>query len=239
VAEPFRGVVNLDIRESVPDWAPYEQPKAPAGTPNVLYIVLHDVGFGALSCYGGMLDTLNIDRIAAAGLRTASGTPRRCVPRPGPACRAVEEGTRRGRTVRPPAAATAIGAAIGAAGGAALHKKLGKGIGEAAGQTIPIGGAGLVVAYPRQRPSGSNPRDPGSAKGRRASRGPPREALKGALADAQKEAGSAGSKTLTDHQDRRRRIRQGGRTPGRQLQDAGGARRRGVHLTGPSRPWRC
>ena len=86
MAEPFRGVVNLDIRDSVPDWAPYEQPKAPPGTPNVLYIVLDDVGFGALSCYGGPIDTPNIDRIAAAGCATPSGTPPRCARRPGPAC---------------------------------------------------------------------------------------------------------------------------------------------------------
>ncbi|MDN5746917.1 MAG: arylsulfatase [Pseudonocardia sp.] len=66
---PFRGVVNLDIRDSVPDWAPYQQPKAPPGAPNVLFIVLDDVGFGGLSCYGGMIDTPNIDRIAANGLR--------------------------------------------------------------------------------------------------------------------------------------------------------------------------
>ena len=39
------------------------------GTPNVVYVVLDDVGFGALSCYGGLIDTPNIDRIAAAGLR--------------------------------------------------------------------------------------------------------------------------------------------------------------------------
>ena len=45
-------------------------------------------------------------------------------------------------------AATAIGAAIGAVGGEALHKKLGAGIGGKAGDTIPIGGAGLIVAYP-------------------------------------------------------------------------------------------
>jgi arylsulfatase A-like enzyme len=69
MTQPFRGVVDLDIRNSVPDWAPYEQPKAPPGTPNVVYIVLDDVGFGALSCYGGMIDTPNIDRIAADGLR--------------------------------------------------------------------------------------------------------------------------------------------------------------------------
>jgi arylsulfatase len=69
MTQPFRGVVDLDIRNSVPDWTPYEQPKAPPGTPNVVYIVLDDVGFGALSCYGGMIDTPNIDRIAADGLR--------------------------------------------------------------------------------------------------------------------------------------------------------------------------
>ena len=44
-------------------------------------------------------------------------------------------------------AATAIGAAIGAVGGKALHKKTGSKIEEAAGETIPIGGAGLIVAY--------------------------------------------------------------------------------------------
>ena len=34
--KPFRGVVNVDIRDSVPDWEPYLQPKAPEGAPNVL-----------------------------------------------------------------------------------------------------------------------------------------------------------------------------------------------------------
>ncbi len=69
MSEPFKGTVNIDIRDAVPDWAPFEPPKAPAGAPNVLYIVLDDVGFSALDCYGGPIDTPNIDRIAAAGLR--------------------------------------------------------------------------------------------------------------------------------------------------------------------------
>ena len=69
MAKPFRGVVNLDIRDSIPDWGPYEQPKAPPGSPNVLYIVLDDVGYGALGCYGGPIETPNIDKIAANGLR--------------------------------------------------------------------------------------------------------------------------------------------------------------------------
>ncbi|MGE7434540.1 arylsulfatase [Kitasatospora sp. NPDC001175] len=67
----FRGVVNPDIRDSIPDWGPYEQPKAKSGTPNVLYIVLDDVGYGAMSCFGGPIETPNIDRIAAKGLRYA------------------------------------------------------------------------------------------------------------------------------------------------------------------------
>ncbi|MDI9915379.1 arylsulfatase [Rhodococcus sp. IEGM 1379] len=69
MAEAFNGVVNLDIRDSVPDWGPYEQPKAQPGAPNIVYIVLDDVGFGALGCYGGPIETPNIDRIAANGLR--------------------------------------------------------------------------------------------------------------------------------------------------------------------------
>ncbi|MFE9794937.1 arylsulfatase [Streptomyces goshikiensis] len=69
MSDTFRGVINLDVRDSVPDWAPYEQPKAPEGSPNVVYVVLDDVGFGAMSCYGGPIETPNIDRIAANGLR--------------------------------------------------------------------------------------------------------------------------------------------------------------------------
>ena len=83
-------------------------------------------------------------------------------------------------------AATAIGAALGAAGGAALHKKLGSGIGEKAGDTIPIGGAGLIVAYPRsaaEQVDGAVNRAVqkvvGEAEGHHV------KALKGALADAQ------------------------------------------------------
>jgi arylsulfatase A-like enzyme len=59
----------MDIRDSVPDWGPYEQPRAPEDAPNVLYIVLDDVGFGALSCFGGLIETPNIDRIAQNGVR--------------------------------------------------------------------------------------------------------------------------------------------------------------------------
>ena len=48
MSKPFQGVINVDIRDSKPDWAPFEPPKAPDGAPSV---VLDDVGFSALGCY--------------------------------------------------------------------------------------------------------------------------------------------------------------------------------------------
>ncbi len=65
----FKGTINVDIRDSEPDWSPFEPPKAPAGSPNVVYIVLDDVGFSAMSCYGGPIETPNIDRIVNDGVR--------------------------------------------------------------------------------------------------------------------------------------------------------------------------
>ena len=91
-------------------------------------------------------------------------------------------------------AATAIGAAIGAVGGKALHKKIGSKIEKMAGETIPIGGAGLIVAYPHSAAEKVEPavtraiqKVVGEAEGHHV------KALKGALADAQqKMAGGPG-----------------------------------------------
>jgi hypothetical protein len=44
MAKPFKDAIDIDIRDSVPEWEPYTQPILPEGTPNVLYIVLDDVG---------------------------------------------------------------------------------------------------------------------------------------------------------------------------------------------------
>ncbi len=69
MTKPFKGTINIDIRDSEPDWSPFEPPKAPEGSPNVVYIVLDDVGYSAMSCYGGPIETPNIDRIASQGVR--------------------------------------------------------------------------------------------------------------------------------------------------------------------------
>ena len=39
-----------------------------AGSPNVLFIVLDDTGFGQLGCYGSPIATPNLDALAAGGL---------------------------------------------------------------------------------------------------------------------------------------------------------------------------
>ena len=68
MAKPFKGVINVDVTNSVPDWGPYTQPIAPEGTPSVLYIVLDDVGYSAMEPFGGLIETPNINRIAERGL---------------------------------------------------------------------------------------------------------------------------------------------------------------------------
>ncbi|HTY71215.1 MAG TPA: arylsulfatase [Actinomycetes bacterium] len=69
MSKPFNGVINIDIQDSTPDWTPYAQPNPPEGAPNVMYVVLDDVGFSALEPYGGMIEVPHIKRIADRGLR--------------------------------------------------------------------------------------------------------------------------------------------------------------------------
>ncbi len=59
--------IGFTMANSRPDWN--LPPRPPEGAPNVLWIVLDDVGFGHLGCYGGPIDTPNIDALAANGLR--------------------------------------------------------------------------------------------------------------------------------------------------------------------------
>jgi len=63
----FPGVIGRTADESSPAWpAPA---RAPKGSPNVLFIVLDDTGFGQLGCYGSPIATPNLDALATNGLR--------------------------------------------------------------------------------------------------------------------------------------------------------------------------
>ena len=61
------GAITIDVKGSRPD---FPQPiHAPAGTPNVLLVLLDDVGFGASSPFGGPVNTPTLDNLAKNGLR--------------------------------------------------------------------------------------------------------------------------------------------------------------------------
>lgn len=66
-SEPgFAGRIGRTIAESEPHWP---DGRAPKGAPNVVLVVLDDTGFAHLGCYGSSIETPNIDRLAADGLR--------------------------------------------------------------------------------------------------------------------------------------------------------------------------
>lgn len=75
----FKGKIAKKYADSVEDWP--VRPKAAAGAPNVLVILLDDVGFGQIGAYGGLTSTPNMDKLAAGGLTyTNFHTPALCSP---------------------------------------------------------------------------------------------------------------------------------------------------------------
>ncbi|MEU0265777.1 arylsulfatase [Nocardioides sp. NPDC006303] len=64
----FNGVINLDVRDSVPDWSPYELPTAKEGAPNVLVVLYDDTGMATWSPYGGRVNMPTLQRLADNGL---------------------------------------------------------------------------------------------------------------------------------------------------------------------------
>jgi arylsulfatase len=62
----FKGKIGETYRDSTPD---YPQPvTAPKGAPNVLLVLLDDVGFGMCSTFGGPVPTPHLDKLAKNGL---------------------------------------------------------------------------------------------------------------------------------------------------------------------------
>lgn len=72
-AEPyagFQGTVADRIAASEPYWPP--RPTPPEGAPNVVVILCDDVGFSDIGCFGGEIETPNLDRLADEGIRLAN-----------------------------------------------------------------------------------------------------------------------------------------------------------------------
>jgi arylsulfatase A-like enzyme len=68
MAPTFNGKIELDIRDSTPDWEPFLSRKAPKDAPNVLVVLYDDTGLAAWSPFGGRIDMPTLQRLADNGL---------------------------------------------------------------------------------------------------------------------------------------------------------------------------
>ena len=64
---PFKGQIGLSARDSK-SYFPHPV-QAPQGAPNIVLVLLDDVGFGASSTFGGPCETPTLERLAKSGLR--------------------------------------------------------------------------------------------------------------------------------------------------------------------------
>ena len=65
--EPFPGTIGRTVESSTAAWP--ARPEPPADAPNVVVVVLDDVGYGQLSPFGGLIDMPTFDALAARGLK--------------------------------------------------------------------------------------------------------------------------------------------------------------------------
>jgi len=66
---PSPGLTTYDAKDPDTSFPPIEPLLPPDGAPNVVIVLLDDVGFGASSTFGGPCRTPHADRLAAGGLR--------------------------------------------------------------------------------------------------------------------------------------------------------------------------
>ena len=66
---PAPGLTTYDAKDPDTTYPPIEPLLPPEGAPNVLVVLLDDVGFGASSAFGGPCHTPTAERLAAGGLR--------------------------------------------------------------------------------------------------------------------------------------------------------------------------
>jgi arylsulfatase A-like enzyme len=66
---PPAGLTTYDAKDPDTAYPPIEPLRPPTGAPNVLVVLIDDVGFGASSAFGGPCHTPNFERLAAQGLK--------------------------------------------------------------------------------------------------------------------------------------------------------------------------
>ncbi len=65
----YTGLIKYDAKDPEAKFPPIEPLRPPEGAPNVLIILLDDVGFGAASAFGGPCHTPTAERLAGSGLK--------------------------------------------------------------------------------------------------------------------------------------------------------------------------
>jgi arylsulfatase A-like enzyme len=66
---PYAGVITYDAKDPDTSFPPIEPLRPPEGAPNVLVVLIDDVGFAASSAFGGPIDTPTAERLAANGVK--------------------------------------------------------------------------------------------------------------------------------------------------------------------------
>jgi arylsulfatase A-like enzyme len=66
---PYEGLITYDAKDPDTSFPPIEPLRPPDGAPNVLVVLIDDVGFGASTAFGGPCKTPNAERLAAKGLK--------------------------------------------------------------------------------------------------------------------------------------------------------------------------
>ena len=65
----YSGLVTYDAKDPDTNFPPIEPLRPPEGAPNVLIVLLDDVGFGASSAFGGPCATPTAEKLAGTGLK--------------------------------------------------------------------------------------------------------------------------------------------------------------------------
>jgi arylsulfatase A-like enzyme len=65
----YQGLITYDAKDPDASFPPIQPLRPPDGAPNVLVVLIDDVGFGASSAFGGPCHTPNAERLAANGLK--------------------------------------------------------------------------------------------------------------------------------------------------------------------------
>ncbi len=79
--QPYVGLTTYDAKDPDTKFAPIRDVRPPADAPNVIVVLIDDVGFGASSAFGGPCNMPTAEKLAEPDSSTPASTPRRSVRR--------------------------------------------------------------------------------------------------------------------------------------------------------------